>query len=685
MPTFSSLLTLLRCPQCARPLTSAPERIICDGCQRSWPLRDGIPSFAVNEEAKAPEKDRAAALLQAVSAHGWERTVHFDLPNADMPHYRRIFDPRLIDWCYRTDLPGRELALDLGCGWGGRTLRLARLFERVVALEPTWELALFTGQLLRHEGIEHALVVHAPLDANILAPASCDLIVLDDAYSRPNPAAARSSRPAMLRRSRELLRAGGVLCLGVTNSHRWLRPTDHRPALQQAGFTDITTQAAFPSYHHPRVLVPLAAPEKLAWAVGLSHARRRGRLSLSGSIAHRVAALPAVARVVCRFSRSLIHLARRPQEGGEQHAPEASKAGLAARIERRVLAEWEAIGLPGTRPYSISIVQFSGNWDRGGKVNWFVFPRGAQDPAVVVKIARLPAAADRVRYEHELLTWLRSLDGKVENAIPRAFACWEVEGHAVALQEPVAGSAATSWLARLPSRTAIPRLLQMCFPILKELARCTGTTLPAGAGHPRLVWLAARAHEASQKPLYPPETQALFRGLGELVSGAATRVSLTLTHHGDMSIGDVLGTPQRFRILDWEWSVREGIPFVDLIHLTLSVAERTAPSTIPAVVDALAAAPTGHATDYREVAELAAAYCDTVGVAQAERRGLVAAALLELMLRKSTSRLSETDLTVPAEADASMQAARALLRGKRATGAVTGNDGHCLFRPDSVE
>lgn len=49
-----ALLELLACPACHGRLRQEGERLVCGGCGRRYPVRDGIPVLLV-EEAEAPE------------------------------------------------------------------------------------------------------------------------------------------------------------------------------------------------------------------------------------------------------------------------------------------------------------------------------------------------------------------------------------------------------------------------------------------------------------------------------------------------------------------------------------------------------------------------------------------------------------------------------------------------------
>ena len=49
-----TLLEILACPVCHAPVHQEGEWIVCEGCGRRYPIRDGLPIMLV-EEAVVPE------------------------------------------------------------------------------------------------------------------------------------------------------------------------------------------------------------------------------------------------------------------------------------------------------------------------------------------------------------------------------------------------------------------------------------------------------------------------------------------------------------------------------------------------------------------------------------------------------------------------------------------------------
>lgn len=49
------LLEILACPACKEPIELREEKIVCTGCGKRYPIRDGIPIMLI-EEAEDPEE-----------------------------------------------------------------------------------------------------------------------------------------------------------------------------------------------------------------------------------------------------------------------------------------------------------------------------------------------------------------------------------------------------------------------------------------------------------------------------------------------------------------------------------------------------------------------------------------------------------------------------------------------------
>lgn len=50
-----SLLEILACPDCKAPVELQDDKIVCTGCGKRYPIRDGIPIMLI-EEAEEPQE-----------------------------------------------------------------------------------------------------------------------------------------------------------------------------------------------------------------------------------------------------------------------------------------------------------------------------------------------------------------------------------------------------------------------------------------------------------------------------------------------------------------------------------------------------------------------------------------------------------------------------------------------------
>jgi hypothetical protein len=128
-----------------------------------------------------------------------------------------------------------------------------------------------------------------------------------------------------------------------------------------------------------------------------------------------------------------------------------------------------------------------------------------------------------------------------------------------------------------------------------------------------------------------------------------------------MSVGDLLADGKgAFRVIDWEWAVERGLPFVDLVCLGISAASMKGAAAIAPTMVALTS-PMPVREPYGVISEIASDYCSRLGLSDAARRPLAAAALLNLMLHMPNGRLSVLQLSLPSQSDPAIAGAQTLL------------------------
>jgi SAM-dependent methyltransferase len=99
---------------------------------------------------------------------------HFSTRSGDYAHYRPTYPPALVVYL-GSIAPGRDLALDCGCGTGQLSVLLTEAFARVVATDAS------APQIASTEAHAHVEYRVAPADHSGLADGSADLITVAQA------------------------------------------------------------------------------------------------------------------------------------------------------------------------------------------------------------------------------------------------------------------------------------------------------------------------------------------------------------------------------------------------------------------------------------------------------------------------------------------------------------------------
>jgi SAM-dependent methyltransferase len=169
---LSSLDGRLRCPNCTGDLDSTGEGLRCDGCEAFYPFRRGIPLLAIHGTTETWTGD----MLPETSAAYQEEYEELSEARRYNEEYRDQVTKR---WSTRREFqlldgllssqPRSELLLDLPCGGGRLSDRLAPFTERLV------EADIAFGQL------RYALEHHEGTDPRIWMSASAFHIPFHDA------------------------------------------------------------------------------------------------------------------------------------------------------------------------------------------------------------------------------------------------------------------------------------------------------------------------------------------------------------------------------------------------------------------------------------------------------------------------------------------------------------------------
>lgn len=247
------LLPALACPETHATLryVAADDSLVSEPAGRIYPIVDGIPVLLVDAEAPAPDRAVSAfverydemvdsAPMRALYADsGYFNVGYWDDGAADLV----AACDRLTDRMAGFAPADPELIVDVGCGVGAGSARIARRFPDATVLAVN----LSHGQLLRAR--RRGVVAPAVMDAARLGVASGAA----DAVFAIESAQHFDTRAAFIAEAHRVLRPGGVIALAdMLFADRelagtWMLPpgnwvdsiAEYEQTLAQAGFTDI--------------------------------------------------------------------------------------------------------------------------------------------------------------------------------------------------------------------------------------------------------------------------------------------------------------------------------------------------------------------------------------------------------------------------------------------------------------
>jgi SAM-dependent methyltransferase len=293
----------LVCPDCKIELTAHADSLHCPQCDATFPLREGIPSFAKNNFYwnEIPQQDMQR-VLNVAESEGWQTAV-YDVLNPSGSHvHATVGDERRADWKYLLPISRESRVLDLGCGWGAASMALADIAGEVVSMDATWERVRFLDIRSRQQGITNIHPVHGGDTLTFPFPDNYfDVVVLvgvlewlGESYPDLPP---RQAQLKALHNLRRLIRPGGHLYIAIENRFGYdylMGRPDHngipyvgllprkladwvsrkrtgepfrtyqysmqgyRQLLQESGFDNSSFYGDLPQYRHPHFYIPIS-------------------------------------------------------------------------------------------------------------------------------------------------------------------------------------------------------------------------------------------------------------------------------------------------------------------------------------------------------------------------------------------------------------------------------------------
>ena len=320
------MTTTFGCPYCRQSLPPGGDKLTCDSCSRSYPVRGGIPDFSSRPHYwNLLNEDRMDVLLEIARDKGYRYAAEKILGAFADPYLvGYVLDDGRADFRALLPLTPDSAVLDLGAGWGAVACGLAASCGSVTALDTNPKSLEFIRLRAQQSGLSNLRVAQIdPLDDSRLpfADDTFDVAVLNGVLEYVGEASdgtpPEEVQRRCLREIRRVVRPGGVLYIGIENrygllyflgtrDHSGLRYTSllprplanlitrfrlHRPyrsytyseagyrsLLKSAGFDDPSVYLAYPTYREPHFILPSDNERALDYFVRRHAVHIRSRL-----------------------------------------------------------------------------------------------------------------------------------------------------------------------------------------------------------------------------------------------------------------------------------------------------------------------------------------------------------------------------------------------------------------------
>lgn len=218
------------CPSCKGKIYKKGNSNNCDKCKLQWPIKDDIYCFNLeNFYWNHISENKMEKLIESSIINGWESGLEkILLPLTDRYVFEYAINENRADWHYMLPVKENSLVLDLGCGWGGVTIPLAR-FYNVIAADSTFETLKFIKVRAEQEGLSKKIqfVRTDPLDYGRLpfSDSTFDLVVLNGVLEWVGTSRLDLSpdecQYIALKEVIRILKPGGCIYIGIENRYSY--------------------------------------------------------------------------------------------------------------------------------------------------------------------------------------------------------------------------------------------------------------------------------------------------------------------------------------------------------------------------------------------------------------------------------------------------------------------------------
>lgn len=214
------------CLDCESILDRAGDQFICPSCSRTYPIRDGIPSF-VKEDfywGNLLQEDMQE-LIGRMKSQNWQEALNDQIKNDKQGKLKSlepyIFDNQRAAWQFFFPLNKNSKVLDIGSLWGTLPFQLAKQCKTVIAVDAVIENCKFMNIRKQQDDVSNIQVVCANATDIPFPDESFDLVILNGVLEWTGLADPQLNplhiHRQILAKIHKMLKKGGQLYIGIEN------------------------------------------------------------------------------------------------------------------------------------------------------------------------------------------------------------------------------------------------------------------------------------------------------------------------------------------------------------------------------------------------------------------------------------------------------------------------------------
>jgi len=596
----------LVCPYCHSQLVLQKDILLCQACDRHYPIIDGIPDFRQRDEYWCNVSREKMQELNRITR---ETGDWLGSAKKIVPQYADHFIPfDRADMQFIWPTTKDSIILDAGSMWGGLTIPAAQYHKQVYAVDKTLETLSFLRLRAEQMGFDNVYPIASGLRRLPFPDDYFDLVILsgvlewvafdqevilekhwgkrrdDKATYAENP---KHMQLRVLRELSRVLKPGGCLYLAIENRTGYIylmgRPDPHMnlpfvcfmprflanaitkwklnceyrtyiytipgyaSLLRKGGFASVDFYGVFDHYHNPTEVVPLDLVKNLK-EEKVSNMGRRARLVFK--------CIPK--NLFKYFSPSVVAIAKKGS------SPSSNGPRILQLLKQARLLDRHCAGT--------KIVKYHSRPGSDLTVNYLIYCDHKERPTFFCKICRSREATDILEDESKNLRTVNALlEGtELSSRIPRLLYFGTIDDVTFLVTEYVSGKTSEFRSCSRLATTNMKRFdeqIRMAIEFLASFQRHT-TTKEVEAAPYLASTLEKQRNVLEERGCLTKEVETSIDRLKEELERLEGIYVPLCAIHGDFDLPyNMLFDERGVLIMDFEHFEPEGLPFVDLITL----------------------------------------------------------------------------------------------------------------------